>query len=608
MIFYGHCPALLTSIYKKLCARPKKLATCEVVAAPAMLPSCKFWKDSERALSFVAYITTKEPNLQDPATRKKEIQEADQAKDLVIGALRRFAGNQRVDYGIRATAIFSNTTNSGVYYALTLREGSSSRTDDGYRQWRGVLKDIMCENGHQLKEFATVQWVRPFTLMLQRMLGLGDASSTEAQVTAAIKAEDVVELRAILPQAVALIDRGEVAVLPQLYEALRGNLVPAIQDCPHEWTVANFHQNVGRCRNGEPYHPPKFGVPGNSEDVPKHVPPFIYCKACKVVYCGQCHNQFCGQQESNKEVLRAVHEIHQSHNFVLTKNAECSKCGSVPAGVCPCGAQRCEKCCAPRDDMPNGFPKLVEYKQHPKWPDTPFFIVDQEKIKEDQKLEFMRFELGGDGADLATFAKTWMEVFKGKVKGKVSQKNAVLGLYAEYAEIGKEWRIEKNLPPEEKEQFQRVWDPDAPRLCRTCGKALPQGTQDFFHASCMKNKFCRKCGTKSQMNKHCWYICPTCPAPSGAEAPSPSAQDNRELAQSVRRGHELLRNLNNTWDFRAPQRESPVDSDTLHRLRTRTGAPPGVLRTVKPYLDDIIWDFAAMKDAISEPPTKKQRV
>ena len=34
------------------------------------------------------------------------------------------------------------------------------------------------------------------------------------------------------------------------------------------------------------------------------------------------------------------------------------------------------------------------------------------------------------------------------------------------------WKRESDLPPEDLEEFQQVWDPGAPRRCRECGKAL----------------------------------------------------------------------------------------------------------------------------------------
>ena len=120
-----------------------------------MLPRCELYNDSRHSPSYVALIATEEPA-------------------EVIDALQRFAANQRIDHNHRATAIFLQ--NSSLYFCVTTAEAHRSRTDNGYRHWSQVLPRIMCESGHMLKDVATVEWVRPFTTLLQRTLGLADDS------------------------------------------------------------------------------------------------------------------------------------------------------------------------------------------------------------------------------------------------------------------------------------------------------------------------------------------------------------------------------------------------------------------------------------------------
>ena len=48
----------------------------------------------------------------------------------------------------------------------------------------------------------------------------------------------------------------------------------------------------------------------------------------------------------------------------------------------------------------------------------PFFVIDQRNVPDDEKLAWVRQELGND-AELPDFAAKFVELFGNKVRGKV---------------------------------------------------------------------------------------------------------------------------------------------------------------------------------------------
>ena len=141
------------------------------------------------------------------------------------------------------------------------------------------------------------------------------------------------------------------------------------------------------------------------------------------------------------------------------------------------------------------------WRQHPTAP-LPFFVRDYTKWPDDEKLAWLRQELGGS-AGLQDFAQRWLELFSDSLKGAVPQKAACLKHFGEYS--GSAWRKEVDLPPDELTAFQRVWEPDAPERCSECSKAAPPagrhpvrpGGRPFCSQACAragKRVACRACG------------------------------------------------------------------------------------------------------------------
>jgi len=106
--------------------------------------------------------------------------------------------------------------------------------------------------------------------------------------------------------------------------------------------------------------------------------------------------------------------------------------------------------------------------QHPVRP-LPFYVFDQQKMSDDEKLEWLLQELGHH-ADLQEFAAKFIDLFGDKIKTESQQKSIALKLFSKYS--GCEWKKESDLTPDVLEQFQRIWHPDAPSRCRECGKAI----------------------------------------------------------------------------------------------------------------------------------------
>ena len=110
-------------------------------------------------------------------------------------------------------------------------------------------------------------------------------------------------------------------------------------------------------------------------------------------------------------------------------------------------------------------------------------------MKDSVKLEWLGLELG-NGARLVDFARKYQDFF-GEKTGADSQRAACLKLYRQYANIGerkdlergaypsvaearkKLYSMECQVPPGELEEFQKLWDADAPRRCRECHCELP---------------------------------------------------------------------------------------------------------------------------------------
>ena len=348
----------------------------------------------------------------DPVPHKVQTYVIKAGSDVEPEVLRTWAHSQAVlGAGAWALAEIRGTSPPGTFLVITVGESCFFESRAARIKGGGGIK--------QLPAHPAVEWVRPLTRRFQRYFGSGDVCATVADVRQACEKDDKAELKAIMPQAAAVIDRAGCEILAPLFTALHGAM-PQLADCEHEFfQEAPFQRVLGPCARGEP-----GGAPGSRT----HVQPYTRCKRCKLVLCGRCAADSDEEQRQNQELRAALHEARQ-----------------VPAPT---------------------------YWQHPERP-PPFYVVDQHKVPYAEKLQWLKQELGAD-ADLPTFSAKFVELFGERLHGRTPQKRARLALYAKYARSDQPAMASKesDLPPADLEEFQKVWDPDAPGRCRECGKAL----------------------------------------------------------------------------------------------------------------------------------------
>ena len=281
-----------------------------------------------------------------------------------------------------------------------------------------------------------VEWVRPMTRQLQRLLGLGDVTTTREDVVCAAEAGDVEELKIIMPQAERQIDQGLLKLLPAIWDTFSEDIVraaardsegtPALQDaqqareCNHDFF--GFRHVLGPCKRGS-----------------HHYPPYTQCLKCQIIWCTLCARTAEEQQAEREEVQDAL------------------------------------------EGQPRAFQMNCSWQQHPTRP-LPFYVIDEQKVSATDKVAWIRRELGDD-AELDDFAIKFLELFDNKINGAKSQKSTCLELFCKYTPAGsaRVWTAvnedkpnEKDIPPEDLERFLRVWDERSGRAktkcCHECSK------------------------------------------------------------------------------------------------------------------------------------------
>jgi hypothetical protein len=146
-------------------------------------------------------------------------------------------------------------------------------------------------------------------------------------------------------------------------------------------------------------------------------------------------------------------------------------------------------------------------------------VIDNTKLPEAEKLAWVQHELGA-GAELGEFAAKFLDLFGGKIRGKVPQKAACLKLFAAYS--GSSWAKECDIPPADREMFIRAWGEEE-RICRECG-AVADGL--YCSRACETagtTTVCRQC--KSPLDS--WM--PHCPGCSVGPGPSKGVLAYRDL-------------------------------------------------------------------------------
>jgi hypothetical protein len=482
-----------------------------------MIPPCQLSEAKPRtAATFVAKVSEAKPGLLVPF------------------------GSAALVHGAGAFALVE-VPGTGCYFVLS----GTERGDAAYA--RNLEQQIK-----RLPEAPDVEWVRPLTVRLQRLLGWGDVTADEIAVQKAIDAEDVEELQVLMPAAKALIGRGELEHLPAVLAALRCPQ-PALSDCQHRFERL---RGVLECGLGTDR---------------SHRGPFSKCLDCCAVRCASCVLAWGSDVAERRAVTQALHQVtgHEwppicggqwittgSGRHFHKSKAECTLCGTIPASVCSCGAQRCLSCQQPDAPALAALAALAptcQWWQHPTCP-RPFYVIDQARASDGDKLLWIRHELG-DGADIATFGKKMVELFGKKLRGDMTQKSICLRLWAEYAPEEKKgdpaWKCESDLPPNVLTAFQGVWDKNAKQRCQECSKELTgkcSRTTRFCSDDCANAgaiMACRRCGMKDKdFPTTQWLFCSNCKVGAAPISRSRHAAD-KQTPQEVSLA--LLNKIQNGW-------------------------------------------------------------
>ena len=244
-------------------------------------------------------------------------------------------------------------------------------------------------------------------------------------------------------------------------------------------------------------------------------------------------------EEERQQEQRALHDV-QGHTWSNEpkKRAECTHCNAYPAFVCSCGSQRCKECLEPPSDP---FAPTCTWSQHPARP-LCFFVIDQDKIADEEKVTWLRQELGGE-AQLPDFCAKYLQLFSSRKVGEIQQKGACLKLYAMYRPDSPEaaWKKEGDLPPRDMAVFQRVWNPKAPERCIECRKTI-EGRVSIKDSYCSNS--CRDAGIivkckRCTPERKCSF-CSMKAAPAGEGRLDQVLRDNALQLKRVRKmpGHE----------------------------------------------------------------------
>ena len=156
--------------------------------------------------------------------------------------------------------------------------------------------------------------------------------------------------------------------------------------------------------------------------------------------------------------------------------------------------------------MYNKVMNAVKYELGPYhiWSDEKIYMTEVHvspvsRMRNKDKLEWLRLELSGDSAPLDAFAEKFKELFETSILVK-EQRRLCLELYRTYACIEKaniigeyksveEYRKKAysngvNIPAREIQGFEKVWDADAPARCIGCKAALPKECVDTRCTNC----------------------------------------------------------------------------------------------------------------------------
>lgn len=345
----------------------------------------------------------------------------------VLADSRRFAGDRRV-------AVVLSESDDAVYFIHTT--AAPKTLGNHAASLRAAIL------GSVLGSRVAVRWVRPLNRHLQRAFGWGDIAATAADIQAAAAAArddgETGPLRELLPWLGhwTLLPKEDeewertscedimnmLPSLPRLFATLRQEAPLAVKDCEHSW-----QETRGPCSHA---------VPGGPCRQTYLWPSFYRCRGgCDKVVCRGCVEDM----EDDAKEKRLVEQFRK----------------------------RCE----PGVTVFGCF----MHQPHPEQP-APFFVLDSEKMPDDEKLEWLGREFPTRAQetsmdDLPAFAALCLALFGSHVRGEVPQKALIFKLFSRFC--GERVRLvkEADVPPNVREKLGQMWDKTV-LLCHECGGAL----------------------------------------------------------------------------------------------------------------------------------------
>ena len=404
-----------------------------------------------------------------------------------------------------ANAVVVKDSKNFLFFITTDRE-DRNRT----RDIKAHLEKYGPAKAYQIGKYLTVQKVQYFTKMTQRRLGWHSAeAATEKDVEDAVAREDKEELLAAMPAAAQLIARNNLDVLPRLFRDLKQK-PPALADCVHSFfRPCQFYKQLDPCHRCQ------------SEQA-EHL-----CKKCDTHWCHKCFLTGLGDdkalEDEGEKALQAFHEVTHTHDWVpecvtcdVCKTCEgtkvqgkwtsfscacgatrCSKhrhvhvwidaqdakcttgCKEAAVKVCACGLAYCWSCCQ-KEDI-----NAKQMRTFSRGESIVLHMAGYRQWSNENKLEWLIMELGHE-ANLVDFASKYLELFRDTRTTR--QKDGCLELFRKYANIAETkdkgdytdvrtaqklaYSKESQIPPRELQEFQALWDEDAPNRCEECNTRI----------------------------------------------------------------------------------------------------------------------------------------
>ena len=241
----------------------------------------------------------------------------------------------------------------------------------------------------------------------------------------------------------------------------------------------------------------------------------------------------------------------------------CSLCEKVLCGTCAApvlqlhgkdfDTEGVEEARAAIEKMADVDYKLAGHRtemwQHPHSP-VPFFVINQEKPNDKEKLEWMFQELPQD-TEILEFSQKFIDLFGGKFTTEKAQKDTTLRLFAIHT--GRKIKKKKDLEPDELELFELAWDSNALARCKSCkGTVANKQANEWQAGKAYCKPECRFKGIK--------ISCKTCHTPTTASEFLTCRPCNKrrrtlpdmfpsELSRTIIQQHEFHRMVHNGLSF-----------------------------------------------------------